>query len=341
MRRLSFFVLLFALFCSPKVFAETPQDLTSPPSSLPVQVETSFYLWDLYNINAKNETFEADIYLSLKWEDPRLAFQGQTGPNYFTDQAAIDKLQTIWWPELDYITAQQLNPKITSLAIYPNGTVMYSIKLSGTFSGDMDFRKFPFDQQIFTIDIESFLWDNKTVEFIPNAENSGFLKPPNFEGLQLVDLKTSVSAKEFPYMQGAYSNFAASIYLKRSPGFFLYQILIPLLIVLIVNCCMFYFDVSAIDSRLFIGQGSILVLVAMKFMINQDLPQIDYLTIIDYIFFLAYICNSLSIFMSVLEYILWKKKNTIAERLNKTTIWIPLVIFVVLYFILLAIAKLK
>ena len=44
------------------------------PSKLPLEVATGFFLANLSGAAERSETFEADLYLTFRWHDPRLAF---------------------------------------------------------------------------------------------------------------------------------------------------------------------------------------------------------------------------------------------------------------------------
>ena len=287
-----FFSILFAFFtccCLQNTFAEPPTELllSTPPSPLPVKVETSFFLWNLKDISEKNSTFFADIYLMLKWHDSRLAFQGDSKQHVYMEDAAATKLQQIWSPALDFINSTEVVLREKTLTISPNGDVEYLVKVNATFSAIMDLRNFPFDKQVFNIHIESFLWDINALEFVIGDKEIGKIGAESLEDLSIIGFDAFVTNRAFPFMQETFSDFAISIELQRKPGFFLYQVLIPILIVFSIAASMFYLNIEDLGTRLVLAQGCILVFVAMKFIINQDLPQIDYLTTIDYIFFFA------------------------------------------------------
>lgn len=341
LRRLLFLTFITALFAVRSVTADSSVALPENshlPSLGPMQVQTSLFVWDLFNIIEKEGTFEADVYLMLQWNDPRLAFQGTEALLYVEDNA-VERLKTMWWPQLDFVNSSKSDTRNLVLSIENDGSVTYSAKIKGTFFVDMDFRKFPFDKQNFDIRLQSFFWDDSQLQFVGNNDSAAFIKTPEVEGLQIEDISVSISRQLYPLMNEFYSEYKATIHLKRSPSFFLYQILIPLTIILGMACCMFYLRIEDLANRLTLGQSAILVLVAMKFLINQDLPQIDYLTIIDYIFFVAYLSAGLTVILSVVDFKLWKVHNDLSATLNKRVAWMPLLLFFILYILLLIIAK--
>jgi hypothetical protein len=70
-----------------------------PPGERPVPVHAGFFLVNLSAVSERNETFEADLYLTFRWHDPRLAFAG-TEPRRFLEDAAI----SFNLPQISYLT---------------------------------------------------------------------------------------------------------------------------------------------------------------------------------------------------------------------------------------------
>jgi hypothetical protein len=346
MQRILFF--LFSILIPLAAFAEVSDAngdtrrndyFTPPPKDLPVIVEGSFYLWNISDVDEKKEAYSCEFYLMLSWNDARLAFDTQDTPLIYSEEAAVRKLNEIWWPELDFVNASSIEQRNRSLFIYPSGKVEYSLKVMSTIYTPMDFRLFPFDIQHFDLNIESFLWDSSTLQFVTKKENIGFLPAKEVRNMYLVEVESDISDKKFPYMTESYSNFGVILTLQRHSGFFNFQILIPLVVVLLINCAMFFLDVDDLSTRLYLSQGSILIFVAMKFMINENLPNIDYLTLIDYVFFIAYFCCCIATLISCLNFYLWKKKNIASKRMNKAGIAVPIILFLILYLIMLFWAK--
>ena len=93
----------------------------------------------------RDETFEADLYLIFRWHDPRLAFAG-TDPKRFLEDAAVEQLNAIWWPQIEFVNTGQPDIANRALEISPDGSVSYILSVTATFRSDLDLRRFPFDQ---------------------------------------------------------------------------------------------------------------------------------------------------------------------------------------------------
>jgi hypothetical protein len=110
-------VLLFpiaALLWLPQAAAQDKTWL--PPGKPPVEVAAGFFLANLSGAAERSETFEADLYLSFRWHDPRLAFDG-TQPKRFVEEAAVEQLKEMWWPQLEFVNTGQPDVANRTLAL--------------------------------------------------------------------------------------------------------------------------------------------------------------------------------------------------------------------------------
>ena len=107
-----------------------------------------------------------------------------------------------------------------------------------------------------------------------------------------------------------------TISIARNPSFYLYQVLVPCFIVLIIAYCVFFIDPKEFANRLIVGLTCILVFIATKFALNLELPRINYITIIDKIFFLFYFCAGLTVIVSLIERILLDRPNAAAGHVH-------------------------
>ena len=90
-----------------------------PPSEAPVKVATGFFLANLSGAAERSETFEADLYLTFRWHDPRLAFEGRE-PKRFLEESAVGQLQAMWWPHLEFINTGTPDVANRTLDIAPD-----------------------------------------------------------------------------------------------------------------------------------------------------------------------------------------------------------------------------
>ncbi|MBS0616316.1 MAG: hypothetical protein JSR58_07195 [Verrucomicrobia bacterium] len=334
MRKLLFVLLL--LFAA-RIHSEEV-NITTPPVDLPVRVECSFYLLDLVSILDKEESFSADIYFSCDWKDTRLSFtptEGQTA-KVFLDESALDMLKTIWWPQIEFINAGKLDYTEHALFIYPDGKVEYNIALTGIFRSHLDLTKFPFDFQSLPIKIDSFLWNKNIVELAAAPAEVGFRNRGAHvhNDQKIVDIQVSTEITKGLRLKNfgnsdEFSTYVATISIERKSGFFVYQLFIPLFLVMGISCTVFFAYRSDFMQTIGISLASFLVFLAAKFTLNQDLPRVGYMTVIDKAFLVAYLSIGVSVVVCTLREIYGSKGKEWANRLSFHASWVVPLAFIV------------
>ena len=131
-----------AVFSQPGARAqdEVVDELTSPPDGGPVEVRLRVMLLDLNAISGASQTFTANVAFVARWEDPRLAHDG--------DNPVAVALDEIWYPRLQILNQQRVQKTFADEAIvFPSGEVVYAQRFWGNFSQPLELHEFPFDRQ--------------------------------------------------------------------------------------------------------------------------------------------------------------------------------------------------
>jgi len=303
----SFFLLLVAARLS-------NAQVTPPPAGDgPMEVLTGVYLLNLNSVNEKDETFEADVYLQFAWRDPRLAHGGSEALVY-AEEAVEEKLKEIWWPQIEFVNTSE--PTITNqvLAIYPDGQVGLVFGLTATFRADFDLRRFPFDRQELTIRIQSFVSDAEKLRFVVNRDYLGARKSNTYEGLRVRGIDASVGLANLDGLQANFSEFRATIGVERNPSFFLWAVFGPVVLIFLISCTVTLVPAEALADRVGICLTALLACIATQFALSFSLPQISYLTLIDWLFITTYSFIALNVFLAALEMVLDKRGRALRNR---------------------------
>lgn len=319
---------------------ESREDLarSSPPAPLPIRVETSFYLLNLTFVNERAETFDADAYLDFKWRDPRLAFTPaeKEGKKIYYEKAAEEKIEEIWWPEIEFVNAA--TPQITNrtLMIHPDGTVEYHLGVSATFRTRLNLRRFPFDRQELRIRLQSFLWDKNSVMFTAPAKKCGHAADDTFDDLAVTGVTTFVGTQRTSYSDEDYSEFVAAIDAKRNFLFYIWRVFFPAVLIMIISFSVYFMDTDDLYSRVNIGLTCLLACIATQFAISYNLPRISYLTPIDKLYMITYGCIAISAGVSTIEVIFHRKNHPRSKKCNRFALWfVPLLYAVLLVAVVL------
>ncbi len=291
-------------------------DVSLPPGERPVVVHTGFYLVNLSGLSERSETFEADIHMIFRWHDPRLAFPGGE-PKRFIEEAALAQLDRIWWPDVDFVNAHDPDVGNHSLQIFPDGQVEYQVGVSGEFRTDLDLRRFPFDTQMLHVHVESFLWTEDQMIFVPDAQHIGFSRQNTFEGLAVTNVSTDISKKELSGWDEIYSDFVAVIDVERRSAFYVWTVFAPIVLIFLMSCTVFAVDYRNYHDRVGVSLGALLACIATQFAISFNLPQISYLTVIDRVFVATYACVALGVLISVAQATLLRDDSRRAARIDR------------------------
>lgn len=277
----------------------------TPPAS-PTEVELGMYLISLVEVSPPSESFPvftAEILVDIEWQDPRLAFdEDEVGVDkeVFLEHDAELQLEQIWWPDIAFENAQgQRETESRELVIHGDGKVVYSERFQGVFTVDMNLEKFPFDQQHLEIRVESFSWDERSVLFVPLDHKTGYNE--DFKTLEwaLHDVRTQVHAKKEVRSAEAFSEYVYSIEVDRDPGFYLFKIVLPLLIIVAFNWATFWMPGEPASTRMERGVIALLTVVAFNQVVASNLPRIGYLTFMDGVVYVAFASVGLTMLTNI------------------------------------------
>ena len=77
------------------------------------------------------------------------------------------------------------------------------------------------------------------------------------------------------------------IEIERDYGYYILKIILPMILVLLVCWSVFWIHPRELESKLTITIVCLLSLIAYNFVIDEDLPKLGYLTLMDYIILLS------------------------------------------------------
>ena len=338
-------LVLFFLFFNLKTFSEN-ENLIFPPENLPVEISVDLYINKIYNINTVDETYQIDGYLEYSWVDERLKLNGAdsiSGPRLYENDRAREFINTkIWFPTIEIMNVQgEIDKPGISIEIFPDGTIIYDERFFGTFRTYMNFRDFPFDEQSFKVRVEAFSYDKNSLVFINptlffETQNNSFVEKWNITGMT-----AKISAHPYPENNPEnphYSRAEFEIKAKRLTGYYLWQVLFPLFIIIMASFVIFW--IKDFGTQIGIGFTLMLTVVAFNFYSASILPELPYQTFIETIIIVGYVFIFLGIIAVIINYRIYGDKenpgNNILMRILRYLF--PLTFFIA-WFILFLVLK--
>ncbi len=177
-----------------------------------------------------------------------------------------------------------------------------------------DLRTFPFDkQQIIFNFAETSNPDVRLSTY--ESVYSGLYELSQKENLIPGWKLTDVNVGGFNYqIAGWYTDAFASgisivLEVEREFQYYLFKIIFPIILILIVCWSVFWIDPTELESKLTITIVCLLSLIAYNFVVSEDIPKLPYLTIMDYIILISYIYATLPNFLSIASYHLIKNNS--------------------------------
>ena len=242
----------------------------------PTKIYVSMGLMDVDEIDSASQSFEANLFYTLRWHDPRLAHEGPGD--------RVDGLDTIWHPQLQFVNQQRIFRTLPEVAhVSPEGHAIYRQRVWGPFSQPLAVRDFPFDTQGFEMRLACSYARPSEIVFETDPEESTGLAPafslPDWE-----ILGWEMDYEPYNPMEGSegVASFALVFHARRYAQPFIMKVILPLVLVVAMSWLIFWIDPAQAGTQIGVASTSMLTLIAYRFMVGGSLPEVPYLTRMDY-----------------------------------------------------------
>ena len=191
----------------------------------------------------------------------------------------------------------------------------------GTYIIQNDFKlqTFPFDKQILKIsygthtEIEEYELSHHSATY-KNMEH--FIKNKEINGWDIkgYDLNNNIIKDAGG---GFTSTINIKIYIEREHGYYIYKVLFPILLILMVCWTVVWVHPRELESRLTITIVCLLSLIAYNFVIDSELPKLQYLTVMDWVILISYVYATIPNFISVISFRLYKSNRRLSDKIER------------------------
>ncbi|PWJ43912.1 ligand-gated ion channel [Sediminitomix flava] len=293
----------------------------SPNPGKPTDVQVGMLVIDIDEISDSDQSFTVNFFYVLRWRDTRLAHdQGDV---------MIQPLDSIWNPRIQLTNQQKVwstFPKTVSIS--RDGLVTYRQRVWGNFSQPLKLHDFPMDEQVFTITMAAAGYNHNDVSFIINDSLAYVTRTPSIADWKILSHKAFKDDLQIIPSRPGVASVSLSFVAKRYLGYYVFTIIIPLILIMLMASIIFWLPATDIGHRVSVSITSMLTVIAYRFMITNSLPVISYLTRLDkYILF-----STVLIFSTLFYSILVKHKGDVkgvefaAKIDGKAKVWYPIII---------------
>ena len=195
---------------------------------IPVTVGVTLYILSIGDLSEKFMDFTFDMYFRQFWSDPRLAYDG---PKFGIEKLVVgaEYIRLIWVPDTFFVNEKiALFHKATTdnqfLRIMQNGDVLRSIRLTIKATCLMNLANFPMDDQLCTVEIESFGYTMSDLKYEWNDGLRSVQMSPDVSLPQFVVVGHRQRLVEVSLSSGNYSRLLADVQFARSMGYYMIQV---------------------------------------------------------------------------------------------------------------------
>lgn len=308
-------------------------DIPPPNTQEPTVIHTYLHLEDINDIQLGTGTYDITALFVMRWTDARLAFTRADGggkPEVWMGSRAAKHLDTLWHPILDVTGEKGLTHNaVHSLAIYPDGTVVLRQKFSGTprFTGEL--IHFPFGRLNLGLTISSVAMDDSEVRFslehLSPSDDMGELDAVlhgNWTPSGIAWSTSTVSRADTPGKR--FPQIDLHIVVEHDFVDGLHKIFLPLAVIALASWGLLWMNFVSQSSYASPRVGGmvtlILTTIALKFVLDRELPVVHYLTLSDVLFNGTIIMLSIALLGSCLAALMYTGHE--AKRAQRFNAWL-------------------
>uniref|UniRef100_A0A8C9NTX0 Gamma-aminobutyric acid receptor subunit pi n=1 Tax=Serinus canaria TaxID=9135 RepID=A0A8C9NTX0_SERCA len=237
-----------------------------------VSVGMSMDIASIDTISEINMDYTATIFLRQRWTDERLCFDGNKSLSL--DGRLVEML---WVPDTFIVDSKKsflhdVTVENRLIRIYPNGTVLYAIRITTTVSCSMDLTKYPMDKQTCTLQLESWGYNINDVMFYWTRGNDSVRGLDTLQLAQYTVEDHFTSVTEAVYETGRYPKLVFHFELKRNILYFILETYVPSVLLVVLSWVSFWISQSSVPARICIGVTTVLTMTTLMMGARTSLP---------------------------------------------------------------------
>lgn len=223
----------------------------------------------LRNVNEKDQTFSASVWISLSWLDERLEWEAKS-------YKGINSIQTtskyVWIPSSICIFNEVTNDKCLTeekpVTIYSSGHLVYTTSRESTAQCKIDVSKYPFDTQICSLYIGNLFVQSEFIYLSSSLSTYSLVYFDRNEEWEVLN------AYPRDYTGTGATQIHFDLVVKRKSSYIVLTVLLPVILLSVLNIFSF---VLPIDSGEKMGTSMAIFLTFAVFLtiINDSLPKTD------------------------------------------------------------------
>ncbi|CAL4124456.1 unnamed protein product, partial [Meganyctiphanes norvegica] len=233
--------------------------------------------------------YSMDCYMRQEWQDERLKFKGPEKRLTIN----IKMLENIWKPDTYFHNGHgsyvhMITRPNKFFRIDQEGNIYYSMRLTIKARCPMMLRNFPMDKQSCPLVIGSYAYTEKDVRYQWSGGKVSFEKSLMLSQFDLIDFNTINHSMRWKHGKDVFSALQVNFNLQRHTGYFLIQVYVPCILIVILSWVSFWINREATSDRVGLGITTVLTLSTISLDTRTDLPKVHYATALDWFILMSF-----------------------------------------------------
>ncbi|XP_055684188.1 gamma-aminobutyric acid receptor alpha-like [Lutzomyia longipalpis] len=255
---------------------------------VPTVVKTNILIRSMGPVSELDMDYSMDCYFRQYWRDKRLSFQGPIK----SLSLSISMLSRIWKPDTYFYNGKQSHVHTITvpnklLRLSQEGDILYSMRLTIKASCPMELKNFPVDRQSCPLILGSYAYTSRQLVYEWLTSDSVDFNPDmTLSQFDLIDFPQSNFT--FIRREGEFSVLQVSFNMQRHAGYFLIQVYVPCILIVVLSWVGFWIHREATSDRVGLGITTVLTLSTISLDSRKDLPKVRYATALDWFLLMSF-----------------------------------------------------
>ncbi|XP_066292032.1 neuronal acetylcholine receptor subunit alpha-10-like isoform X2 [Branchiostoma lanceolatum] len=244
-----------------------------------LMVEIGVTLTHIIDMNEKHQTLTANIWMTMAWNDSHLTWS----PEEFGGFTALTlPAGEIWKP--DIVLYQNVDPYFngwstddTYIKVSSTGYILWEMPTVTMSSCHLDVSDFPFDTQTCVLKFGPWIHSGKELDMRSMADEGSlesFIVHPEWEVGSFKAKRHMIWYGEDFNIGTPYADVTFKLVLKRKSTFYVFNLLLPCLLLTFVMTATFFLP-SNCGEKLSFGVSLLLSMVVFQLVLTDVLPESD------------------------------------------------------------------
>ena len=294
----------------------------------------------LQNLWYETCTFNDDRWQKLNSVDPTY---GLIFENLIQEERQLRFSEFYLKPIWDFKLKENPKDENDEYVIKDGAELTYRSKSVYKIKNEFNLQNFPFDKQtlkIFLRQDENPIYEDRfLVSAYTMRKAEEFKRLNSIQGWDISNVQMRYKIYDHPLKQEFFDGFELVFEIERKSRYYVFKIILPIILILIVCWSAVWIKPKDLESRLTITIVCLLSLIAYNFVIDKDLPKLEYLTVMDYIILISYIYATIPTFLSIITNNFINTKNKRIISFNNITKKYGLLSYIIMIVFILIISS--